>query len=346
MHAFPPPIDPSYVPSVSLTKVPARTPTEDIIAILERDGGVILTGLVSRQDLAAVNDELEPYVQKAKADETHAAYDLVPNQTVMVPGVVGKSPTIARIAEFNDVIDRVRTAILQKKCTATWEDRTEEFAIGPLLNSSLTYHIGYGGPRQRLHRDDMIHGIYHHAGEYSLSRETMLGFMIAGSKTTRENGATMAIPGSHKWDHARVPKVEEVCFAGKPEFYFLLPSYEATQGLNTILAVKKNEIFLTNVNNLEMEPGSAFVFLGTVYHGAGHNSVPDQVRKVYGLFFIPGTLRPEENQFLAIPRSKVLGMSEKMLSLLGYKKPDTWLGIVNNGDPAENLAEVLKMANS
>ena len=217
MPAFPPPIDPSYIPSVSLTKIPATAPTEDIIAILERDGGLILTDLISSQDLAAVNDELEPYIQKAKA-ETHAAYDLVPNQTVMVPGVVGKSPTMARIAEFNDVIDKLRTLTLGKKCTATWEDRTEEFTIGPLLNSSLTYHISYGGPRQRLHRDDMIHGIHHGGGEYSLSNETMLGFMIAGSKTTRENGATMAIPGSHKWDHTRVPKIDEVCFAGKSSF--------------------------------------------------------------------------------------------------------------------------------
>ena len=220
MHtsAFPPPIDPSYVPSVSLTKIPATAPTEDIIAILERDGALILTDLVSSQDIAAVNDELEPYIQKAKA-ETHAAYDLVPNTTVMVPGVVGKSPTMARIAEL-EVIDKLRTLTLQKKCTATWEDRTEEFTIGPLLNSSLTYHISYGGPRQRLHRDDMIHGIYH-SGEYSLSNETMLGFMIAGSKSTRENGATMAIPGSHKWDHARVPKTDEVCFAGKSSLLLL-----------------------------------------------------------------------------------------------------------------------------
>ncbi|KAI1654730.1 hypothetical protein F4813DRAFT_370086 [Daldinia decipiens] len=223
----------------------------------------------------------------------------------MVPGVVGKSPTMARIAEF-EVIDQLRKRVLERRCTATWEDRTEEFTIGPLLNCSLTYHISHGGPRQRLHRDDMIHGIYH-SGEYSLSNETQLGFMIAGCKTTRENGATMVIPGSHKWNHTRVPRTDEVCFA-------------------------------------EMEPGSTLVFFGSVYHGAGHNSVPEQVRKVYGLFFIPGTLRPEENQFLAIPRSKVLGMSDKMLSLLGYKKPETWLGIVNNGDPAENLGEVLQMA--
>ncbi|KID96322.1 phytanoyl-CoA dioxygenase, partial [Metarhizium majus ARSEF 297] len=307
MGVFPPPIDPSYIPSVSLTRLPATAPTADIIATLERDGALILVDLVSPQDVAAINAEIEPYIQKARA-ESHEAYDLIPKQTIMVPGVVGKSPTMARMAEL-DVIDTLRTRVLQRKCTATWEDRTEDFSIDPLLNSSLTYHISYGGPRQRLHRDDMIHGIYHRGGEYSLSDETMLGFMIAGSKTTRENGATMAIPGSHKWDHARVPRVDEVCFA-------------------------------------EMEPGSALVFLGTVYHGAGHNSVPDQVRKIYGLFFIPGTLRPEENQFLAIPRSKVLGMSDKMLSLLGYKKPGTWLGIVNNGDPAENLAEVLGMANS
>lgn len=224
MPAFPPPIDPSYVPSVSLTKIPATAPTEDIIAILERDGALILTDLVPSHDIAAVNDELEPYIQKAKA-ETHAAYDLVPSQTVMVPGVVGKSPTMAKIAEF-EVIDQLRTLTLAKKCTATWEDRTEEFTIGPLLNSSLTYHISYGGPRQRLHRDDMIHGIYHTGREYSLSDETMLGFMIAGSKTTRENGATMAIPRSHKWDHTRVPKTDEVCFAGKFKFSFtfILPS--------------------------------------------------------------------------------------------------------------------------
>ena len=339
MPAFPPPIDPSYVPSVCLEKILATAPIEDMVAILERDGGLILTDLVSSRDIAAVNNELEPYIEKAKA-ETHAAYDLVPNQTIMVPGVVGKSPTMAKIAEF-EVIDKLRTLVLQKRCTATWEDRTEEFVIGPLLNSSLTYHISYGGPRQRLHRDDMIHGIYH-TGESSLSNETMLGFMIAGSRTTRENGATMAIPGSHKWDHARVPKIDELCFAGKSIWFLLFR--RSNPGLVTTFACGNRDS--NRDNNLEMEPGSAFVFLGTVYHGAGHNSIPDQVRKVYGLFFIPGTLRPEENQFLAIPRSKVLEMSDKMLSLLGYKKPDTWLGIVNNGDPADNLVEVLNMANA
>jgi swainsonine biosynthesis dioxygenase SwnH1/2 len=55
-------------------------------------------------------------------------------------------------------------------------------------------------------------------------------------------------------------------------------------------------------------------------------------------------MRTEENQFLAIPRSQVLKMNDKMLSLLGYKKPTTVLGIVENEDPASDLEGVLARA--
>lgn len=94
-----------------------------------------------------------------------------------------------------------------------------------------------------------------------------------------------------------------------------------------------------------MVQGSALIFLASCYHGGGHNSTKDEIRKVHGLFFIRGTLRTEENMFLAVPRSKVLGMSEEMLSLLGYKKPVTILGTVDRGDPAQNLQAVLEKAN-
>lgn len=93
-----------------------------------------------------------------------------------------------------------------------------------------------------------------------------------------------------------------------------------------------------------MSPGSALIFLASCYHGGGHNSTKDEVRRVHGLFFCRGNLRTEENQFLAVPRSKVLTMSEKMLSLLGYRKPSTVLGVVDNEDPAVDLRGVLERA--
>lgn len=90
-----------------------------------------------------------------------------------------------------------------------------------------------------------------------------------------------------------------------------------------------------------MDPGSVLIFMASTYHAGGQNVTEDEIRKVHGLFFVRGTLRQEENQFLAVPRSIVLGMSDKMLELLGYKKPSTVLGMVDGMDPAANLESIL-----
>lgn len=94
-----------------------------------------------------------------------------------------------------------------------------------------------------------------------------------------------------------------------------------------------------------MQPGSALIFLASCWHGAGHNSVRGFTRVQHGLFFVRGTMRTQENQFLAVPRSKVLGMSAEMQSLLGYKQPTAALGMVENGDPMDDLLGVIERAN-
>ncbi|KAK5996421.1 Dioxygenase swnH1 [Cladobotryum mycophilum] len=307
MAARPAPIDSSYVPSAALTKLPANAPLQDILDVIEQDGGVILTGLVSGQDLAAIKEELEPYTNKVtdgKATEGDAMDNLFPKETQVIAGLVGKSPTAVKMCE-NEVLHSLQTAILEHSFTAAWEDFTEEHTVHPLLSTSLALNIGPGAPRQKLHRDDINHGVPH--GSFNLKQTSQITCLVAGVRTTRENGATMFVPGSHKWDDSRFPRLDEVCFA-------------------------------------EMDPGSALVFVGSAYHGGGHNATTDVMRIMYSFFFIRGTMRPEENQFLAVPRSKVLNMSDKMLSLLGYKKPTTYLGLVNNDDPTVNLPAVLAMA--
>lgn len=88
-----------------------------------------------------------------------------------------------------------------------------------------------------------------------------------------------------------------------------------------------------------MKPGSALIFLAGAYHGGGHNSVDEFTCVVHGFFFCRGTLRTEENQFLAVPRIKVLGMTAAMQELLGYKAPEFLaLGLFEGNDPMRNLA--------
>jgi ectoine hydroxylase-related dioxygenase (phytanoyl-CoA dioxygenase family) len=95
----------------------------------------------------------------------------------------------------------------------------------------------------------------------------MMGFMIPGIKTTRENGATVAIPGSNLWGADCAPMVDEtIC--------------------------------------VEMDVGECFVLLGSLYHGGGTNSTSGVRRTLHGLFFTRGYYRQEENIYIAIDLRK------------------------------------------
>ncbi|KAF9886454.1 hypothetical protein FE257_011486 [Aspergillus nanangensis] len=308
---IPDPIPPTYQPTSSITTLPASTPIEYILAILSRDGGVILSQLVTQDELSTIDTELQPWTTNpaSTTDSQPTAFTTIPAQTTLIPGLVGKSHTIARICE-HPVLEQLRQRILRDDFTVYREGNIEPNTIEPLLSLSTSMNIGYGAPRQLIHRDDNVHGIRHPRNPFqpwSFNQVSQFGCLIAGCEVTRENGATMFVPGSHKWDDERWARADEVCFA-------------------------------------EMAPGSALIFLSASYHGGGHNSVPGSIRTMHSLFFVRGHLRTEENQFLAVPRSRVREMSPKMLDLLGYKKPTTALGIVENISPDEDVNGIWEMA--
>ncbi|GAA3426014.1 phytanoyl-CoA dioxygenase family protein [Streptosporangium sandarakinum] len=119
--------------------------------------------------------------------------------------------------------------------------------------------------------------------------------MLAMSEFTADNGGTLVIPGSHHWDDERAPKAEEA-----------IPT--------------------------EMPAGSCLIWLGGVYHGGGRNvtAVP---RTGMTISLDLGNLRQEENQYLAVPREKVLAYPEEVRRLLGYDRCPPGLGWVEMNDP-------------
>ncbi|PYH44029.1 uncharacterized protein BP01DRAFT_401432 [Aspergillus saccharolyticus JOP 1030-1] len=108
------PIDPSYTPTASITALPATTPIEYILAVLERDGDIILHDLVTPMDLAAIATETQPWSTPRRHLNPQAQGDVfytTSPQTSLIPGLVGKFATAARIYEY-PVLEALQTRVL------------------------------------------------------------------------------------------------------------------------------------------------------------------------------------------------------------------------------------------
>jgi ectoine hydroxylase-related dioxygenase (phytanoyl-CoA dioxygenase family) len=140
--------------------------------------------------------------------------------------------------------------------TVTSYNTNNTITTDPILSASSTLDIGPGMSAQSLHRDDFIWQQRHTAqATYEVGADMGLGILVAGIDTTVENGATVFVPGSHLWDHERLPKENEAVAA-------------------------------------ELKVGEAFLFLSSTVHGGGMNRT-NKSRAVHGFFYCRSYIRPE-----------------------------------------------------
>jgi ectoine hydroxylase-related dioxygenase (phytanoyl-CoA dioxygenase family) len=110
-----------------------------------------------------------------------------------------------------------------------------------------------GTRRQNLHRDDKNHHVRHAAAsEYHTNRDGLLGLFVPACDTSRENGATRVVPGSHLWGSER------------PDF-----GPDGNKGVVDVC----------------MEKGDAFLMLGSLYHGGGEYSRQDGGSRTMHIMF-------------------------------------------------------------
>ena len=132
---FLPPIDASYRPSRAVTKIPATSSLEEVLAIIERDGGVILTDFVALETLDKIDEELEPYTKPIADIDSYD--DFIRRKTSVIPGLVGKSDPIANIFDTNELMKKLLKMIPEERYPALFEQHTEELVVDPLLSIAL-----------------------------------------------------------------------------------------------------------------------------------------------------------------------------------------------------------------
>jgi len=168
---------------------------------------------------------------------------------------------------------------------------------GCLLSGMTAIDMGPGEKPQPLHPDDVVMNVERpHV-------PLMCVTMWALTDFTAENGGTLVVPGSHKYDHA-------------PDF---------TKQYDT--------------NPIEMPAGSVMVFHGSLWHGGGANATADVWRLGVNLQYCAGFIRPQQCAYLGIPREITQTFSERLLELCGYSLYKGIMGHIDGESPAVVLGD-------
>lgn len=184
---------------VQLTRLESGDATfDDVVSVIDRDGGVIIENFLSPDLLAGLRADLMPLIAKQHTGKD----EFFGMQTRRLSALFGKSLHCADVVTHPHFLPVARHFIC--KPAMRWSG-TEKFESNcdVQVSASQVIQIGPGQGGQTLHRDD---GAFFWSRSYG--REARLQIMIALTEFTAANGGTMVIPGSHRWDDERWPDPE------------------------------------------------------------------------------------------------------------------------------------------
>lgn len=241
-------------------------------ADLMRDGFVIIENLVNEQQLERLREESRLWLDKPgrnsfEGERTQRLYGL---------------PEKCRGAD-DFIVHPLILAHLDRLLKPNY-----------LLSQAQVINILSGSPAQPLHTDD---GFYPWPSPKPV---LSVATVFAIDDFTEDNGATVAIPGSHLWGEGRFPTDSDL----------------------RVKAV--------------MPAGSCILFLGNLWHGGGENYSGESRMAFTGQYCEP-YLRTQENYFLSVSKDTAAAVSEDMRRLLGYSIHPPFMGMVNGMHPKREL---------
>lgn len=184
-----------------LERVHASVPTDTLCELLERDGAVVVEGVLTARQLDHLNAELEacvsatpPGVDRVKKEWQ----EFFGHSTVRIDGLPAKSDTFVQV-------------MLAPQLLATADHFLLPNCEHYLFNTGQLIQIEPGETAQTLHRDEDAWSFCPNPKPH-LEVEAM----YALSPFTLANGATQVVPGSHAWARDRTPEPHEILQAEMP----------------------------------------------------------------------------------------------------------------------------------
>jgi hypothetical protein len=172
----------------------------DVVAALERDGGVIIEDFLSPVTLAGLRHDLLPLLERQSAGRDGFAGF----KTRRLGALFAHTRHCVEIATHPLYLKPAEYFLCRPRDLWVGGDRLS-LAADIRIGVTQAIQLAPGQGAQPLHRDDTVFLWRHPTG----GREGRVQIMCALSDFTAENGGTLVIPGSHLWDDERKPEISE-----------------------------------------------------------------------------------------------------------------------------------------
>lgn len=161
-------------------KLSATADVNTIIDIINRDGCVVIEGLLSDDEAV----QLQEFMTKKFQDIPNCDGNFYGHSTKRLGALFSHHKLFQKMAVLKPIIETMDHFLL-KSCSDYQINLTQAISIAP------------GEVKQILHQDDPMFPFLH--PEY----ESMINCMWAVDDFTEDNGATVLVPGSHLWPRTR-----------------------------------------------------------------------------------------------------------------------------------------------
>lgn len=171
---------------VQLTTLLASASKKEILAIIKRDGAVILKDVLNHTDIDQLLREVMPYIEATVTGQD----DFSGSRTTRTGALVARSQA-CRTVIMNQSVLGVTKAFLEPYCTRI------QLHLGQIIR------LMPGQGHQLIHRDRWAWG------KFLKGVEPQFNTIWALTDFTEENGATHVVPGSTGWPDDREATAEE-----------------------------------------------------------------------------------------------------------------------------------------
>lgn len=185
-----------------IRRIEASASAAKILEIFREDGGVIIEGFFTPQQVANLNYDVDPHLAEVKVGTNHNGdwiKDFHGKNTRRLTNLPTLSRTFREEVLNHDFIHELCESIFRVQSGDYWMSTAQVIEIGPKSKP------------QELHRDTVEFPGLSKLG--CAMDEIQISFFTSLTEFTAENGATRVISGSHLWPNYEELGTEEMAVA-------------------------------------------------------------------------------------------------------------------------------------